>query len=205
MTNSSFAYTYTLYYYTDCVSYEQVADQRAFEADLWNTHGVATEFLTLTEIHHRCSVQPGSAGPNTLFIHSAEAKSADAGTQVSVAYYRAGYTPRDYPTEGEWAARRLIEHSNAVKCPNAGTAHSLYNIHSMYVGSNCFLHPCLYSILTGYQLAGTKAIQACLCLPGVLERFLTAEEAQQLRACFAFQYSLVVLAGMYIFEVYMRY
>ena len=37
-----------------------------------------------------------------------------------MAYYRAGYTPDDYPTESEWAARLLIERSFAIKCPSIG-------------------------------------------------------------------------------------
>ncbi len=35
--------------------------------------------------------------------------------EVSVAYFRAGYTPVDYPTDAEWAARLLIEQSVAIK------------------------------------------------------------------------------------------
>lgn len=154
----------------------QIADQRSFEAQLWGAHGVRAEFLTLRDIHERGHIAPGPSGNNCLHIRAAAtATTATATTTegesesewvVSVAYYRAGYTPNDYPTEAEWAARRLIEHSSAVKCPNAG-----------------------------YQLAGTKAVQASLCLPGVLERFLSGQEADRLRVCFADQFSLVALAG----------
>jgi glutathione synthase len=42
------------------------------------------------------------------------------GFEISVAYFRSGYAPADYPTEAEWRARRLIEHSFAVKCPCVG-------------------------------------------------------------------------------------
>lgn len=76
-------------------------------------------------------------------------------------YYRAGYTPNDYPSELQWAARALLEGSTAIKCPNVG-----------------------------YHLAGCKAVQAALCKPGVLERYLTPEESSELRRCFARQYSL---------------
>ncbi|KAJ1340112.1 hypothetical protein BSLG_005282 [Batrachochytrium salamandrivorans] len=38
--------------------------------------------------------------------------------EVAVVYFRAGYTPRDYPTENEWSARTLLELSDAIKCPN---------------------------------------------------------------------------------------
>eukprot|EP00889_Picochlorum_renovo_P002223 jgi/Picre1/29253/NNA_004645.t1 len=39
------------------------------------------------------------------------------GTTVSLAYFRAGYTPTDYPSRKEWDARTIIEMSNAAKCP----------------------------------------------------------------------------------------
>ncbi len=32
--------------------------------------------------------------------------------------YRAGYTPNDYFGEVEWSARRMLEQSLAIKCPN---------------------------------------------------------------------------------------
>eukprot|EP01036_Dinobryon_divergens_P026092 gene26092-34700_t len=54
----------------------------------------------------------------------------------------AGYTPADYPTEIEWEVRALLEKSSALKCPSVG-----------------------------YQLAGSKIIQAALSEPGVLESF----------------------------------
>ena len=85
----------------------------------------------------------------------------DSQYEISVAYFRAGYTPNDYPSEEEWIARELIEKSKSIKCPSIG-----------------------------YHLAGTKAIQAALCKPGVLERFLCADECDKLRLCFAEQYSL---------------
>lgn len=45
-------------------------------------------------------------------------------------YFRAGYTPTDYPGEAEWQARALVERSAAIKCPTLG-----------------------------YQLAGTKKVR----------------------------------------------
>lgn len=145
-----------------------IADQRAFELQLWEAHRVPVEFLTLAEVHARARLEGPSEdwGKQSLVIGPAPGTVGSEFT-VSVAYFRAGYTPYDYPTEDEWAARKVIEQSSAVKCPN-----------------------------TGYQLAGTKAIQASLCLPGVLERFLTVEESVELRRCFAAQYSLVALTDL---------
>lgn len=79
---------------------------------------------------------------------------------ISVAYYRAGYTPNDYPTELEWGARAMIESSAATKCPTVG-----------------------------YQLVGTKKIQQVLCEKGVLERYLPGADSDVLRRCFASKYS----------------
>jgi hypothetical protein len=39
------------------------------------------------------------------------------GVSVAVTYFRAGYTPNDYPTQDEWQARELIERSNTVQVP----------------------------------------------------------------------------------------
>lgn len=63
--------------------------------------------------------------------------------EISVAYFRAGYGPDDYPSRREWDARRLVELSRAIKCP---------------------------TIIT--QLAGCKKIQQVLSNPGILERFV---------------------------------
>ena len=111
------------------------------------------EFATMQEIAEDGRVSDGNKG---LFI-----KRAGCEYEVSVAYYRAGYTPDDYHSETEWKVRSMIEHSAAIKCPNVG-----------------------------YHLAGTKAIQAALCKPGVLERYLAGDECAKLRKCFAQQYSL---------------
>jgi glutathione synthase len=73
----------------------------------------------------------------SLFIRTGLSKDQYADVKVSVAYFRSGYTPNDYPTEDEWAVREMIEISSAIKCPTVG-----------------------------YQLAGTKKIQQVLCERG---------------------------------------
>ncbi|KAL6623314.1 hypothetical protein ACP70R_033193 [Stipagrostis hirtigluma subsp. patula] len=84
------------------------------------------------------------------------------GRKVAVVYYRAGYTPNDYPSEAEWSARLLMEQSSAVKCPSIS-----------------------------YHLVGTKKIQQELAKPNVLERFLeNKEDIAKLRKCFAGLWSL---------------
>uniref|UniRef100_A0A2N9HVW0 Glutathione synthetase n=1 Tax=Fagus sylvatica TaxID=28930 RepID=A0A2N9HVW0_FAGSY len=84
------------------------------------------------------------------------------GKAIAVVYFRAGYTPNDYPSESEWRARLLTEQSSAIKCPSIS-----------------------------YHLAGTKKIQQELAKPNVLERFLdNKDDIAKLRKCFAGLWSL---------------
>ncbi|CAI9785533.1 unnamed protein product [Fraxinus pennsylvanica] len=84
------------------------------------------------------------------------------GEVVAVVYFRAGYGPRDYPSESEWRARLLMEQSSAIKCPSIA-----------------------------YHLAGTKKIQQELAKPNVLERFLeNKDDIVNIRKCFAGLWSL---------------
>lgn len=82
---------------------------------------------------------------------------------VSVIYFRAGYTPNDYPTELEWNARETIEKSNAVKCPTVAV-----------------------------QLTGAKKVQQVLDNEGMVEKFLEndADIVKDIRKTFVRQYSL---------------
>ena len=134
-----------------------VADQRALEEQLWREHNVKVEFMTLKDVSER-----GRLGDKGELLVRASPEEGTAETEVSVVYYRAGYSPDDYPSEVEWDARRLLEKSAAMKCPNVG-----------------------------YHLAGTKKIQQVLCEPGVLESLALSEDTcAALRGWFAEQYSL---------------
>ncbi|MED6169260.1 Glutathione synthetase [Stylosanthes scabra] len=87
---------------------------------------------------------------------------AVCGQAIAVIYFRAGYTPADFPSESEWRARLLMEQSSAVKCPSIS-----------------------------YHLVGTKKIQQELAKPNVLERFLeNKDDIAKLRECFAGLWSL---------------
>lgn len=81
--------------------------------------------------------------------------------RVGLVYYRAGYSPNDLKTDAQRSAMRSMELSFAVKCPSVG-----------------------------HHLAGTKKVQQQLALPGVLEHFLTAEEADKIRVLFTGLFSL---------------
>merc|ERR1712087_1022893 len=78
------------------------------------------------------------------------------GVEVSVAYFRAGYTPDDYHSEKEWQGRLLLERSLAIKCPSVA-----------------------------YQLVGAKKIQQALAKPGIVEKFIGQDVGPTLRECFA--------------------
>lgn len=82
--------------------------------------------------------------------------------EVAVVYFRSGYEPDHYVTQGEWDARLMIERSLAIKCPSIQ-----------------------------YHLAGTKKVQQELASPGCLERFLDdPNEVEAVRSIFTGLYSL---------------
>lgn len=80
---------------------------------------------------------------------------------AALVYFRAGYTPGDYQSQSSWDGRNLIENSSAVTCPSIGM-----------------------------QLAGAKKIQQVLAKPGILERYLTADQADSLKSTFVGMYDL---------------
>lgn len=124
------------------------ADQRKIEYAL-SQHGVGVVRKTMAEVHKEGKL----VGENRHLEIS--------GKIVAVAYFRAGYTPRDYPSESEWEARELIEKSFAIKCPSIS-----------------------------YQLGGLKKVQQKLAETGVLERFVESSVASRLRMSFASLHSL---------------
>ncbi|GAB2277515.1 Glutathione synthetase [Dionaea muscipula] len=124
-------------------------DQHWLSAVLRERYGVSTIRRTLADIDAQGELLPDG----TLVIN---------GETVAVVYFRAGYTPADYPSESEWRARLLMEQSSAIKCPSVA-----------------------------YHLAGTKKIQQELSKRDVLERFLDdKDDIDKLRKCFAGLWSL---------------
>jgi len=83
------------------------------------------------------------------------------GRKISCVYFRNGYDPDHYPSEVQWEARTRIEFCTAVKCPSVG-----------------------------YHLVGSKIIQFVLTKKGVLEKYLSAQECETVRKCFAGLWSL---------------
>jgi glutathione synthetase len=108
-------------------------DQRALEWELLNVHSIRLIRLTFSELQKQATL---SSSDGRLLI-------SPSNTEVSVVYFRAGYTPVDYPTASAWSTRLLLERSKAIKCPSVAL-----------------------------QLAGAKKVQEVLSRPGQLERFL---------------------------------
>ena len=115
-------------------------DQRPFEWRLWRDHGIRVLRRTMAE----CAVPlaegaaRGNRRPGALVVD---------GHEVALVYFRAGYTPTDYPTDLQWDVRYQLDRSAAICCPNVMN-----------------------------QLSGLKAVQAAFSLdPTVLPRFLPGD------------------------------
>jgi len=121
-------------------------DQRHISHYIFEKHGVHTVRATLAEVNAEGALRDGAL--------------TFRGDDIGLVYFRAGYTPTDYPTDGEWAARLLIEQSNALKSPSVAM-----------------------------HLAGSKKVQQKLAEAGVLESFMP-ERAADMRRVFADLYSL---------------
>lgn len=123
-------------------------DQQWLQTNLWESHRVRTIRRSLGEVAAEGELRDGA-----LWI---------GGKRVAVSYLRAGYTPNDYPSQVEWDGRRMLESSDAFKCPSVA-----------------------------YQLAGTKKVQQDLERPGVVESFVPdASDAAEIREHFAGLWSL---------------
>ncbi|KAJ7164989.1 hypothetical protein C8R46DRAFT_1220133 [Mycena filopes] len=132
-----------------------VFDQRLLEYALLEKHSIHIIRQTFDQLATSALLDPTT---RALSI-------AGTGTEISTVYFRAGYTPTDYPTAAHYATRLRLERSLAIKCPSIAL-----------------------------QLAGGKKVQEVLTQPGVLERFLgpsssssstptvSAEEIAELRA-----------------------
>ncbi|CAG9311249.1 unnamed protein product [Blepharisma stoltei] len=105
-------------------------DQTCLEIELWETYSIPVIRATLSDV-----ATHGHKREDGALIYKDK--------EISVVYFRAGYSPDHYPTESEWQARELIDTSKAVKCPNID-----------------------------YHLAGSKKIQQELGKPEVLYKYV---------------------------------
>jgi glutathione synthetase len=114
-----------------------VFDQRLIEYELLQRHHIQVERATFKQLENDISV----SGPSRTLYYTSAFNSKRY--QVSVVYFRAGYSPTDYPCEKEWQTRLKIEQSFAIKCPTVAL-----------------------------QLAGAKKVQQVLSDPDELEYFV---------------------------------
>ncbi|SCU90927.1 LADA_0F07140g1_1 [Lachancea dasiensis] len=110
-----------------------VFDQRILEYILLEEYGVKSVRMTIHEIHTKTKVDDQS---KRLYYEP-------TGEEISVVYFRAGYSPQDFLSDQDWQNRLQLETSYAIKAPN---------------------------LLT--QLAGAKKIQQILTDDSVLAKFL---------------------------------
>ncbi|KAK4802457.1 hypothetical protein SAY86_000660 [Trapa natans] len=132
---------------------------QAEERNMYDQHWL---FHVLKEKHNVKAIRKTLAEVDAQGELKPDGRLLVGGQEISVIYFRAGYTPNDYPSESEWRARLLMEQSLAIKCPSIS-----------------------------YHLTGTKKIQQELSKAGVLERFLDEkEDIEKVRKCFAGLWSL---------------
>ncbi|AET38355.1 glutathione synthase Ecym_2643 [Eremothecium cymbalariae DBVPG len=128
-----------------------VFDQRILEYNLFKHHNIKSCRLTLHEIHEKTKTDATS---RRLYLNATN-------QEISVVYFRAGYSPADFSCDQDWENRLSLETSLAIKAPN---------------------------LLT--QLSGTKKIQQLLTSSSVLTRFVSEEVASKLSPTFVKMYPL---------------
>ncbi|KLO04901.1 glutathione synthase [Schizopora paradoxa] len=117
-----------------------VFDQRWLEYGLLENHSIRTIRQSLTALQSSASLSKSRALLINSPLHS------DNPLEISTIYFRATYTPTDFPTVQHWETRILLQRSRAINCPSLPL-----------------------------QLAGGKKVQQVLTQPGVLEDFLLSE------------------------------
>lgn len=56
-----------------------------------------------------------------MVYDNTDGKITIGGKEVSVVYFRTGYSPENYKTNDDWITREILEISRAIKCPNIAT------------------------------------------------------------------------------------
>jgi len=132
-------------------------DQRQLEFELWSVHKVRVIRRSLNQLRSEAVTDQGSDGRLTV-----------GGYEVGLAYYRAGYSPDDYPSDVEWEARLLLEQARCAKCPSIAD-----------------------------HLSGAKKIQQAIAMPGLVEKYMPEDPAVAalIRDTFTGLYSLADSEG----------
>lgn len=122
-----------------------VFDQRWLEYELLDKHGIHVVRQTFSQLASSAEVDPTTRALHVTLAPGLIPRGSQR-VEISVVYFRAGYTPVDYPTPAHYDTRYLLESSRAIQCPSIQL-----------------------------QLAGGKKVQQVLTNPGVLEGFLCDE------------------------------
>lgn len=126
-------------------------DQQWLATTIWSRFGRRVVRKSLAEIDQ--SVTKDDTGtlwlrepamPSSTSTPPSPSTTTSESTPILTVYYRAGYTPTDYPDAVCWRGREKLEMGDTPKCPSLAM-----------------------------QLAGTKRIQQELARPGIVERFLS--------------------------------
>ncbi|KIJ45949.1 hypothetical protein M422DRAFT_165874 [Sphaerobolus stellatus SS14] len=141
-----------------------VFDQRWLEYELLENHGI----LVVRQTFDQLAISASISADNKLII---TLPNQSIPIEISVVYFRAGYTPTDYPTPDQYETRFLLNRSRAIQCPSIAL-----------------------------QLAGGKKVQEVLSRPGVVESFLlyeskgperfTEEDVKEIRSSWMGMWSL---------------
>ncbi|KAI0636907.1 glutathione synthase [Trametes polyzona] len=118
-----------------------VFDQRWLEYELSERHSIRVVRQTFEQLAASAEVVPTSRILR-LKLPGLLPRGAES-VEVSTVYFRAGYTPTDYPTPAHYETRHLLERSVAIKCPSIQL-----------------------------QLAGGKKVQQVLTRPEYFQRFV---------------------------------
>ena len=150
----AFAHAVNNYGISDCVMLvviqpdeKNIFDQLGLEQHLWIKYRIATVRKTLTEIHTDGKLRQGN-----LVVE---------GKTVAVTYFRAGYTPDDFPAQESFKGRQLIEASSTIQVPDLAM-----------------------------QLSGMKKIQQVLTKKEVLEDFVSEKVSGRFLKTFAKMHTL---------------
>jgi len=150
----AFAHAVKNYGISDCVMLvivqpdeKNIFDQLGLEQHLWVKYRIATVRKTLTEINTDGKLRQGH-----LVVD---------GKTVAVTYYRAGYTPDDFPAQEAFKGRQLIEASSTIQVPDLAM-----------------------------QLSGMKKIQQVLTKKEVLAEFVSVEISRRFLKTFVKMHTL---------------
>ena len=154
-------------------------DQRLLEYAVWREHRIPMLRKSLLEIQQHAQTNDSRA----LVIDGQEACRVELMAeaqlmQIAVAYFRAGYAPKDYPSDAEWDGRRVLERSRAIKCPNIADHLSGSKKVQQVLAQE--------SVLARYDVCPASS-STCLMSDG---SFLSGEALGLVRSTFAGLYSL---------------